>query len=105
ITTWQAVPAGTEGAISLEGSLAGVAAAAGLSALAWGIGGEWVGANPLWLGICWLAGILATLAESWIGVVLQPRIAWLTNEVVNGIQTTLAALLAMGVGSLLGVGR
>ncbi|MCJ2543803.1 DUF92 domain-containing protein [Thermostichus vulcanus] len=105
ITTWQAVPAGTEGAISLEGSLAGVTAAAGLSALAWGIGGEWVAANLLWLGICWLAGILATLAESWIGVVLQPRIAWLTNEVVNGIQTSLAALLAVGLGSLMGIGR
>lgn len=104
ITTWQAVPPGTEGAVSLEGSLAGVAAAGGLSLLAWGIGGEWVGANPLWLGICWIAGILATLAESWIGVVLQPRWSWLTNEVVNGIQTTLAALLAMAAGSLLGIG-
>ncbi|MEN9261022.1 MAG: TIGR00297 family protein [Thermostichus sp. HHBFW_bins_43] len=104
ITTFQAVPAGTEGAISLEGSLAGVAAAAGLSLLAWGIGGEWVGGNLLWLGICGLAGILATLAESWIGVVVQPRFAWMTNEVVNGLQTTLAALLAVGMGSLVGLG-
>jgi uncharacterized membrane protein len=56
------------------------------------------------LGICWLAGILATLAESWMGVVLQPRLAWMSNEVVNGIQTTLAALLAVGLGALLGIG-
>jgi uncharacterized protein (TIGR00297 family) len=105
ITTFQAVPAGTEGAVSLEGSLAGVAAAAGLSVLAWSMGGEWVGGNRLWLGICWLAGILATLAESWIGVVLQPRFAWMTNEVVNGIQTTLAAFVAVGLGSLVGIGR
>ncbi len=104
ITTFQSVPAGTEGAVSLEGSLAGVAAAAGMAGLAWGIGGEWVGESPFWLGICWLAGILATLAESWMGVVLQPRLAWMSNEVVNGIQTTLAALLAVGLGALLGIG-
>ncbi|MFS8806620.1 DUF92 domain-containing protein, partial [Synechococcus sp. R6-10] len=104
ITTFQSVPAGTEGAVSLEGSLAGVAAAAGMAGLAWGIGGEWVGESPFWLGICWLAGILATLAESWMGVVLQPRLAWMTNEVVNSIQTTLAALLAVGLGSLMGIG-
>ncbi|MFS8800454.1 TIGR00297 family protein [Synechococcus sp. R60.3] len=104
ITTFQSVPAGTEGAVSLEGSLAGVTAAAGMAGLAWGIGGEWVGESPFWLGICWLAGILATLAESWMGVVLQPRLAWMTNEVVNGIQTTLAALLAVGLGSLMGIG-
>jgi uncharacterized protein (TIGR00297 family) len=104
ITTFQSVPAGTEGAISREGSLAGVAAAAGMAGLAWGIGGEWVGESPFWLGICWLAGILATLAESWMGVVLQPRLAWMTNEVVNSIQTTLAALLAVGLGSLMGIG-
>ncbi|MGQ9837848.1 MAG: TIGR00297 family protein [Cyanobacteriota bacterium] len=104
MTTFQAVPAGTEGAISLEGSLAGIAAAAGMSGLAWILGREWVGANLLWLGVCWLAGILANLAESWIGVVLQPRWAWLTNEVVNGIQTSLAALLAVGLGFLLGIG-
>jgi uncharacterized protein (TIGR00297 family) len=104
ITTFQSVPAGTEGAISREGSLAGVAAAAGMAGLAWGIGGEWVGGSPFWLGICWLAGILATLAESWMGVVLQPRLAWMTNEVVNSIQTTLAALLAVGLGSLMGIG-
>ncbi len=104
LTTFQPVPAGTEGAVSLEGSLAGVAAAAGIAALAWGIGGEWVGGDPWWLGACWLAGLLATLAESWMGVVLQPRLAWMANEVVNGIQTTLAALLAVGLGALLGIG-
>ncbi|MEN9202977.1 MAG: TIGR00297 family protein [Thermostichus sp. DG_1_6_bins_120] len=102
ITTFQAVPAGTEGAVSLEGSLAGVLAAAVISLLAWSIGGEWVDRDPFWLGICWLAGILATLAESWIGVVLQPRFAWMTNEVVNSLQTSLAALLAVGMGSLIG---
>ncbi|MFZ4677021.1 MAG: hypothetical protein ACOYM4_15250, partial [Nodosilinea sp.] len=38
--------------------------------------------------------------ESLIGATLQPRVPWLTNEVVNGINTTLGAAL----GLLLGLG-
>jgi uncharacterized protein (TIGR00297 family) len=102
ITSFQPVPPGTEGAVSLEGTGAGAVAAAGLVLLtytvsspdlirAWGLG---------WLAIGWLAAMLATTAESWIGSVLQPRLSWLTNEVVNGIQTTLAALIAALAGVL-----
>ena len=40
---------------------------------------------------------LATLIESLIGAELQPRLAWLSNEAVNGLMTLLAALLAMGL--------
>jgi uncharacterized membrane protein len=47
--------------------------------------------------LVWLVGVLATLLESWIGATLQGRLAWLTNELVNGIQTLLAALIAMGL--------
>lgn len=92
ITTLQSVEPGTEGAVSLEGTLAGAIAAGILSGLA-----VTVGAIPLnWLATCWLAAIAATTAESWIGVVLQPKFNWLTNEVVNGIQTTIAAAIAVG---------
>jgi uncharacterized membrane protein len=35
--------------------------------------------------------------ESLIGATLQGRITWLSNEVVNGLQTLLGALLAMGL--------
>lgn len=102
ITTLQPVPAGTEGAISQEGTLAGYVAAGGLSLLSLSLSGAWVGlmAPWQWLGACWLAAIAATTAESWIGVVLQPKLDWLTNEVVNGVQTTLAALLAILLGIL-----
>lgn len=103
ITTLQPVPAGTEGAISVEGTLAGYGAALGLSGICWGLTGEWIGTllSWQWVGICALAAIMATTAESWIGVVLQPKLDWLTNEVVNGIQTTLAALIALLLGLLI----
>ncbi len=39
--------------------------------------------------------LAATLLESLIGATLQTRLPWLSNELVNGIQTLLAALLAM----------
>ncbi len=98
ITTLEAVPAGTEGAISLEGSLAGIVAAAVLTGLAFGIATPWIQLNAwLWLSICWFAAVVANIIESWIGVVLQPYWTWLTNEWVNGIQTTVAALLAIGL--------
>jgi len=43
------------------------------------------------------ADLLATLAESVIGATLQPRLPWLSNELVNGLQTLLAAVLALAV--------
>ena len=42
-----------------------------------------------------LIGLLATLAESLLGAVAQDRISWLSNELVNALQTLLAALMAM----------
>ena len=47
-------------------------------------------------------GLLATLAESVIGATLQSRLPWLSNELVNGLQTLLAALLAMASAAALG---
>lgn len=106
ITTLKPVPAGTEGAISLEGTLAGILAAGLLSGLAVALSTqkEWIPEmwnHAEWFGVCWLAAVIANFMESWIGVVLQPNFSWLTNEVVNGIQTTLAALLAVAGASLL----
>jgi uncharacterized membrane protein len=41
--------------------------------------------------------LLATLIESAIGATLQRRWSWLSNELVNGLQTAIAAVLAMGL--------
>ena len=48
--------------------------------------------------VAWLVaavGLLATLLESLLGALLQERTPWLTNELVNAIQTAVAAVLAM----------
>lgn len=97
ITTFKPVPAGTEGAVSLEGTLAGGVGAAIIALAGWG-----VGLMPLsGVGICLGAAFLATNAESLIGATLQTRWDWLTNEQVNILNTAIGAALAMVGGWLL----
>jgi uncharacterized protein (TIGR00297 family) len=93
ITNLQSVPPGTEGAVSLEGTLAGVIASVLLSSLAWVLG------LISWGGVlyCVLAAFVATNLESYIGATLQARWDWLTNEVVNGINTLIGALVAVAI--------
>ncbi|XFA74286.1 TIGR00297 family protein [Thermosynechococcaceae cyanobacterium Okahandja] len=91
ITTLQPVPRGTEGAVSLEGTLAGLVGAALMASVGWGLG--FMGAIAL--PICIVAAFLANLVESIVGATLQERYTWLSNEVVNGINTTTGALLAV----------
>ena len=91
ITTLQPVPRGTEGAVSLEGTLAGIFASVVLAFLGWG-----VGLIDVW-GILWcvLAAFIATNLESVIGATLQSRFEWLTNELVNVLNTLIGAATAM----------
>jgi uncharacterized protein (TIGR00297 family) len=91
ITTLQPVARGTEGAVSLEGTLAGVVAAAAIATLGWALGLIQV----LDIAICVMAAFVATNLESVIGATLQSRISWLTNEVVNVINTLIGAVVAI----------
>ena len=52
---------------------------------------------PSWpvTGLVMLIGLVATLAESWFGAVVQDRFDWMSNELVNALQTSLAAVLAI----------
>lgn len=97
ITTLQPVARGTEGAVSLEGTLAGVVASAAIALVGWGIGLI----NIVGIALCIVAAFIATNLESVIGATLQSKISWLTNELVNVINTFLGAivaiLLAMGL--------
>ena len=96
ITSLKPVPAGTEGAVSLEGTLAGVAGSAVIALVGWA-----VGLIHAWgIAVCLLAALVATNVESLIGATLQNRLAWLTNELVNVINTTVGALTALVLGSL-----
>ncbi|MEH1770679.1 TIGR00297 family protein [Nostoc sp.] len=91
ITTLQPVPRGTEGAVSLEGTLAGIVASVAIAFIGWG-----VGLIDL-LGVAWcvLAAFIATNLESVIGATLQSKYAWLTNEVVNIFNTLIGAIASV----------
>ncbi|NDJ24769.1 TIGR00297 family protein [Nostoc sp. B(2019)] len=91
ITTLQPVSRGTEGAVSLEGTLAGVVASVAIALVGWG-----VGLIDLW-GVAWcvLAAFIATNLESVIGATLQSKYTWLTNEVVNIFNTLIGAIAAI----------
>jgi uncharacterized protein (TIGR00297 family) len=91
ITTFQPVPKGTEGAVSLEGTLAGIIASVAIAGLAWSINMI----EAMAIVICILAAFIATNLESVIGATLQEKFVWLTNEVVNIINTLIGALFAL----------
>ncbi|MBD2335487.1 TIGR00297 family protein [Calothrix sp. FACHB-156] len=91
ITTLQPVPRGTEGAVSLEGTLAGVVASIAIAFVGWGVGLIDF-AGVVW---CAIAALIATSLESVIGATLQSQYTWLTNELVNIINTLIGAIAAM----------
>jgi uncharacterized protein (TIGR00297 family) len=92
ITSLRPVPPGTEGAVSLEGTAASLLGGTLMAAvmLALGLLADW----RAWL-LTSAVALLATLLESLIGATAQRRWHWLSNELVNGLQTGLAALLAI----------
>ena len=88
ITTLQKVPPGTDGAISLPGTLAGVGAAGLTAALALVLG---MLETPVAVLLVSTAAFLGTIADSLIGA-LSPRAG---NELTNILCTLVAALLAL----------
>ena len=92
ITTLQPVARGTEGAVSLEGTIAGIVGSILIALVGWGAG------LIDFSGILWcvLAAFVATNLESVIGATLQAEVSWLTNEVVNFINTFIGAIVAVG---------
>ncbi len=85
------VPRGTEGAVSLEGTLAGAGAALAFAAIAVALNLVTVTGATVVAG----AAIVANWFESILGAVVQGEVEWLTNDLVNVTQTVVAALLAV----------
>ncbi len=98
ITNFRSVPPGTEGAVSLEGTTAGIVGSIAIAVVGWLVGMITV---PQGLLLCVGAALIATNLESLIGATLQTRWQWMTNEIVNGINTFLGATIAVGFSYLL----
>ena len=98
VTNFRAVPPGTEGAVSLEGTLAGLAAAALLAGLAWGMDLL----APAAAAIVIPAAFIGTSFESYLGAALGSRHVY-DNEVMNFLNTLVGGGAAMALAALLGV--
>ena len=96
ITSLRTVPAGTDGAISLEGTFA---SALGSLLMTLATVGLFFDELAPFLFLIFLIGFIATLFESFLGAVLQQRLTWLTNELINALQTSFAAVIAIALAS------
>lgn len=95
ITTWEMVPAGTDGAVTLAGTLAGIVAAGIVSAVcAWSGLISWN-----WAEVATVAAVLGMIADSFLGAWLQPR-GMLNNDWVNLLSTVVAATAAVSLNAL-----
>lgn len=88
VTSMRRVQPGTDGAVSLPGTLAGLAAAGLTAALGLALG---LVEEPATMLLVALAGFLGTVVDSLVGA-LAPRVG---NELTNVLCTLVAALLAL----------
>lgn len=97
ITTLRPVPRGTEGAVSVEGTLAGVVASFVVASLGWAFGFYGLVVTLL----VTLAAFVGTTLESLIGATIE-KMGLLDNESVNFLNTLIGALAAAGLVALVG---
>lgn len=95
VTSLRPVRRGTEGGISLEGTLAGLAAAVFIAVLAASLGFV----SPAEVVPVALAALAATFAESLTGATLGAK-GLLDNEAINLLQSLIGALLAVALAIL-----
>ncbi len=92
ITTGQSVPSGTDGGITLIGTLSGtVAALIVVAVAAWGV---IVPGNQFWIPVA--TGVAGMLVDSVLGATFQRR-GWMSNEAVNLWSTLFTAVLAYAI--------
>lgn len=97
ITTLKPVPRGTEGAISLEGTLAGVVGSITIAIVGWLL--RLI--DPIGILICIIAALVATTIESLIGATIENRVPFLTHDVVNILNTLIGAIMSVSIGFIL----
>lgn len=92
VTRFTRVPPGTTGAVSVEGTIAGLLAAALLAGA-----GAWLGLVAAWtVGLIAIAATLASLAEGVLGATLEDR-GILNNDTLNFVNASIGAALTFGV--------
>jgi uncharacterized protein (TIGR00297 family) len=96
ITTLRPVDPGRDGAISVAGTLAGVVAAAIVSA----VGTLALGGDRTMFAISCAGGVFGLLFDSLLGATLEER-GWLNNDAVNFLSTMSAAGFVLAVLALL----
>lgn len=92
ITTWERVPAGTDGGVTISGTLAGLVAGVAIAAVATVSG--MLARNEIWIPVA--TGFAGMLADSLLGATIQRR-RWISNQAVNLIATLAAGVLAYGI--------
>jgi len=95
ITTFEEVQAGTNGGITLAGTLSGVIAAVLISLV--GVRFELLAAGQWWIPTA--AGVVGMVADSYLGALVERR-GWLGNDSVNFLGTLVAAFVAVSLGRL-----
>jgi uncharacterized protein (TIGR00297 family) len=98
ITTLRVAEPGTDGAISLGGSAAGILAA-GVVAVA---GTVALGGDRPMFAVSWIAGTFGLFFDSLLGATLERR-GWLGNNGVNFLSTLSAAAFALILLAILGL--
>jgi uncharacterized protein (TIGR00297 family) len=96
VPTLRRVPPGTSGAISFEGTIAGLAGALLLGTLAVGLGLIHLKAVPIIVA----AATIGAFAESAMGATLEGR-GVVNNDVLNFLNTAIAAAAAIFLADLL----
>jgi uncharacterized protein (TIGR00297 family) len=90
ITTWEVVPAGTDGGVSATGTMAGAVASAIVSGVC-----LLAGLVPLkWAGLSMIAGVTGMIVDSYLGALFE-RPKLLNNDGVNFLSTLFAAGVAL----------
>ncbi|KAJ6886690.1 protein VTE6 [Populus alba x Populus x berolinensis] len=98
VTTFKVVPRGTEGAVSAEGTLAGLLASILLASIGCILGFvETLLINAPEAVICVIASQIANVGESIIGAAFQEKegFQWLNNDAVNVINISVGSILAV----------
>ena len=89
VTTGKFVPRGTDGGVTMAGTLSGALAAAILVLVA----AITLHLDGIEAAIAWTAAFLGLFADSYLGATLEQR-GWLSNDAVNFLSTLVAALIA-----------